>query len=112
MDVVGGQNLGSSPGKQIALNAAVVADGNRLAAALGLDPVGQALGGLTHHIDVHAVCAGTDDAAQTCRAELQCDRKPVLDSRVIVADAFQFGLQIRIVEIGGKPSLIHVFIHL
>ena len=112
MDAVGGEHFGRGFGEHIALDAAVVADGDRLAAALGLDPVGQALGGLTHHIDVHAVCAGTDDAAQTCRAELQCDRKPVLDGRVIVADAFQFGLQIRIVEIGGKPSLIHVFIHL
>ena len=51
LDAVGGQNTGGGLGKDIALQAAVVADGDSLAAALGLDPVCQALGGLTDNID-------------------------------------------------------------
>src|SRR5699024_11212052 len=64
LDAVGSQDAGGRLGKDVALDAAVVADGDGLAAALGLDPVGQPLGCLTDDVDIHAVGAGAQHAAQ------------------------------------------------
>ena len=52
-----------------ALQAAVIADGDRLAAALRLHPVRDALGCLTHHPDIHAVCPDTERPAKSRRTE-------------------------------------------
>ena len=111
MDAVGGEHFGRGFGEHIALDAAVVADGDRLAAALGLDPVGQALGGLPHNVDVHAVGARTDDPAQTRGAELERHGETVLNGGVIVLDALQFGFEVGIIEIEGQPAVKHFFIH-
>ena len=99
LDAVGGQHLSGGLGKDVALDTAVVADGDSLAAALGLDPIGQALGSLPHDVDVHAVGTRTDDTAKACGAELQGHSKAVLDGIVVVLNAFQFGLQICIGQV-------------
>ena len=112
MNAIGCQNFRRSFGEHIALDTAVVADGHRLAAALGLDPVGKALGRLTNHIDVHAVGAGADDTAQARRTELEGNGKTILDCRVVFPDAFQFRFEVGIIQVGCQPSLIHFFIHM
>ena len=100
MDAVGRQDFRRSLGEHIALDAAVVADGNGLGAALGLDPVGKALGRLAHNINVHTVGARADHAAQTRRAEFQRDRKAILNGSVILTDSFQFRFEVRIIQVG------------
>ena len=112
LDAVCGQNAGGSLGKDVALQAAVVADGHGLAAALGLDPVCQALGGLTHDVDVHAVGASAQHAAQAGGAELQCNGKAVLDLVVVSLDLGQLRLQICVLQIRCQPALILILIHI
>ena len=108
---VGGQNFGSSLGKHIALDAAVIADSNGLGAALGLDPVGKALGSLAHNIHVHAVGTGADHTAQTGSAELKSNGKTILYGSVIVLNRFQLRLQVGVIQVGSKPTAVHFFIH-
>ena len=110
-DTVGGQYLGGGAGEQIALDTAIVADGNSLGAALGFDPVSEALGGLAHHINVHAVGAGANDTAQTRGAELERHCETVLNGRVVALDAFQFGFEVGVVQISRQPAFIHILIH-
>ena len=111
LDTVGGQHLGSGLGEQVALDAAVIADGNGLAAALGLDPVGKALGRLTDNVNIHTVGACTDDAAQARGTELQGHSKTVLNGGIVTLDAFQLGLEVSVVQLGSEPTLIHILIH-
>ena len=111
LDAVGGQHLGSGPGEQVALDAAVIADGNGLAAALGLDPVGKALGRLTDNVNIHTVGACTDDAAQARCTELQGHSKTVLNGGIVTLDAFQLGLEVSVVQLCSEPTLIHILIH-
>ena len=93
------------------LDAAVIADGNGLAAALGLDPVGKALGRLTDNVNIHTVGACTDDAAQARGTELQGHSKTVLNGGIVALDAFQLGLEVSVVQLGSEPTLIHILIH-
>ena len=111
LDVVCSQNLGGRFGKQIALDAAVIADGNGLTAALRLDPVGKALCCLTDNINIHAVGARADDAAQTGGAELQGHGKAVLNGGIVPLNAFQLGLEVCVIQLGSQPTLIHILIH-
>ena len=111
MDSVGGENAGSLTRKVPALQAGVVADGDRLRAALGFDPVGNALGGLADHIDIHAVGAGAKCAAQTRSTKFQRDGKPVFDGLVVILDVLKFFFQVKVFEISGQPSLIFLFVH-
>ena len=107
----GCQNTGSGLGKDITLKAAVIADGHRLGAALGLDPVCQALRGLTDHINVHPVGAGAQNAAQTGGAKFQCNRKAVFDLIVVSLNLCQLGLQVSVLKIRCQPALILFLIH-
>ena len=112
LDAVCSQNACGSLGKNIALQAAVVADGHGLGALLGLDPVCQTLRSLTDDINIHTVGASAQNAAQTSRAKLQSHRKAVLDLFVISLDLGQFRLQICVFQIGSHPALIFIQIHL
>src|SRR5699024_7108667 len=111
LDAVGSQHAGGRLGKDVALDAAVVADGDGLGAALGLDPVGQALGGLTDDVDIHAVGAGAQHAAQAGGAELHCNSKAVLDLCIVPLDLCQLGLEIGVLQVGRHPALVFIQIH-
>ena len=110
-NAVCGQHLSGCFGKEVALDTAVIADGNGLAAALRLDPVGKALGRLTDNINIHAVGASADDAAQTGGAELQGHGKAVLNGGIVTLNAFQLGLEVCVIQLGSQPTVIHFFIH-
>src|SRR5699024_5088761 len=56
-DAVGRQHTGGLAGKDVALDAAVVADGRLFGQAGGVQVIGQALGGLADVVDVHPVGA-------------------------------------------------------
>ena len=112
LDAVGCQNASGGLGKDIALQAAVVADRHGLGTALGQHPVCQTLRCLTDNVDVHAVGAGTQHAAQTCGAKLQRHSKAILDLIVIAFDLCQLRLQVCIFQIRCQPALIFIQIHL
>ena len=111
LHAVGRQHLGCRPGKHIAFNAAVIADGHRLAAALRFHPVGQALCGLTHGINIHTVGACADHTAQTRGAEFQRHGKSLANFVFIVPNTFQLGLQVGVIQLGIQPALIHFMHH-
>ena len=112
LDAVRCQDPGSRLGKDVALEAAVVADGHGLIAALRLDPVCQTLRGLTHDVDVHTVGASAQHAAQAGGAKLQRNGEAVLDLVVISLDLGQFRLQICVFQICCQPALILILIHI
>ena len=112
LDTVCRQNACGGLGKDIALQAAVVADRHSLAAALSLDPVCQTLRGLTHNIDIHTVGASAQNAAQTSGAKLQSHSKAVLDLVIISLDLGQLRLQISVFQLCSHPALIFIQIHL
>ena len=79
MNAVSSQHAGSFLGKNIALQAAVIGDGNGLTASLGQHPVGKTLRCLADDPDVHTVCPGTKCAAKAGCAEFQGYGKAVVD---------------------------------
>ena len=79
MNAVSSQHAGSFLGKNITLQAAVIGDGNGLAASLGQHPVGKTLRCLAHDPDVHTVCPGTECAAKAGCTEFQGYGKAVVD---------------------------------
>ena len=54
----------------------------------------EALGGLAHNIDVHAVGARADHTAQARRTEIQVAIEPVVDLFRLVADRLKLRRQI------------------
>ena len=77
--------------------------------AVLIDVVGEALRRLADRVDVHAVRAGADDAAQAARTKGQARVEAVLDFLLIVADREQLLLR-RIVEIRvAQPALKFFF---
>ena len=85
--------------------------GNQLVAARRLNPVGQALAGLTDDINVHPVGACAQNAAQTGGTELQSDSKALLDLLVLTLDLLQFSSQSRIFQFGSGPALVIIHVH-
>ena len=111
MDAIGSENARGLTRKIPALEAAVVADGHRLRAALRLDPVSNTLRRLTDDPDVHAVRAGAQHTAQSSRTELKCYSEAVLDGLVVPCDVAQLLVQIKILEVRSSPAFILVLIH-
>ncbi len=85
LDTVGRENIGYDFGKFAAVVTHIVAYNHldfRLVDKCLLEIVGQTLCGCTHSVDVHTVCTGTHDAAQTSRAKF----------KVFVKRLYEFGL--------------------
>ena len=110
-DAVGGEDAGSSFREVPALETGVIGDGDRLRAALGLDPVGDALGGLADDPDVHAVGAGAQRAAKARGTELERDGEAVRNGVFIALDLQQFGLEVEVLELGFQPAFIFIHVH-
>ena len=106
VDAIGGQHACGFLGKDIALQPAVIGNGNRLAAALCEYPVGKALGCLAHYPDVHPVGACTECSAQTGGTELQGNRKTVFNLILIVPDFQQLRQKIGILQVMGQPAFV------
>ena len=110
-DAVGCQHTGSGFRKDIGIDTAVIGNGNQLIAALGFDPIGKALGGLTDHIDIHPVGARTQNAPESGGTEFQGDRKPILDLVLVPLNIPQLLGKLGILQIGGGPTLVIIQIH-
>ena len=101
LDAVGCQHARCSVREQLGIDAGVVANGNGAGlaiAGLAVDEVGDTLGCLTHRMDVHAVGAGAQNAAQARRAEFQRAIERVLDCRFVTrfAHSLQVSLKFRV----------------
>ena len=91
-DAVGRQHAGGLAGEQFAVVAAVVGDGDLFRQAAGVQVVGQTLRSLAHGVEVHAVGARADDAAQAAGAERKVTIETVGDGVVVARHADQFSL--------------------
>ena len=111
IDSVGRKNACRISCEVPALETAVIADRYGLGSALGFDPVGDTLGCLTDHPDVHPVGAGAERSAQTCGSELKRDGEAFLDRFFIVFDVQKFRAQIDILKIRFEPSLVIIHVH-
>ena len=98
LDPVGRKHLRCNLREYIALDAAVVADGD--AALFRREMVdhiiAQTLGRPGHDIHVHAVGAGSDDTPEARRAKLQILIERVLNFCFVAGHSLQFRFQIRI----------------
>ena len=81
LDAIGSKYPGGNFCKHIALDAAVVADGHRRRFKVLFQIVCQTLRSLCHRVDVHAVGACADHAAQTARTK----------SKITIECIFYFG---------------------
>ena len=88
-NAVCGQNRGAFARKDIGLDAAVVGDGHGRRFAVLVQVIGKALRRLAHGIDVHAVGAGADHAAQPAGSEFQIPVKPVVYFIGLILNTFQ-----------------------
>ena len=111
LDAVGSQHPCGSLGEDVALETGVVADCHGLGAALGLYPVGKALGSLGYHIDVHAVGTGSQHATEAGRTEFQGNREAVLDFLVVALNAPQLRAQVSISQVGCQPAFVFFVVH-
>ena len=110
-DAVRGQNAGGVPGEHVGIDAAVVGNGDQPAAALGLDPVRQTLGGLPDDVNIHPVAARAQNAPQTRGAEFQRHGKALLDFTLLAFDLFQFVGKSGVFQLSAQPALIIINVH-
>ena len=110
-NAVGGQNAGGVSGEHVGIDAAVIGNGDQLAAALGLDPVRQSLGGLPDNVNIHPVAARAQNAPQTGGAEFQRHSKALLDLIVLSLDFPQLIGEGGIFQISAQPALIIIYVH-
>ena len=92
-DAVARHDTGGLPGEEAGVVAAVKADGHATGGGLRSllqDHMGKGLGGVTDHMNIHAVQTYTHSAAQTGGAEGQLVKKAGLDLLLIPADGLQF----------------------
>ena len=111
IDAVGGQDACCVAGKVPAFQTAVIADGDGLSAALGLDPLGNTLRSLTDYPDVHAVRACAQCAAKTCCTEGKRDREALFDGVIIALDIFELSVKITVDQISFQPAFVLILIH-
>ena len=89
MHAVGSHDAGSLPGEGLAVEAAVIGNGDALALcflALGGNNVGEGLGSVTNDVHVHVVQAQLHGASETGSAELQRGKEAILDLLLVIGD--------------------------
>ena len=113
VDAVGGHNARSLAGKDLAVDAAVIADHDALAAGLlplGLDDLGERLRRVTDDMDVHPAQTQRHLTAQTGGAEFQRREKSAFDLLLVVLN------RLELLPLGGaqrgavQPVLVLVLI--
>jgi len=99
LDSVCSKDAGGHTGKQVALDAAVISDGNRWIFIFFVDIIRHALGSQSNGVDVHAVGAYAKDAAQTGGAEFQHFYKAFFNFIVVSFDVDHFCNQVRVLQL-------------
>ena len=108
-DAVGRKNCCRFTGKNIALDAAVMADGNGLRQIRLIEILCNCLRCAADHIDIHPVRARAEHAAQACRTKLQIAVERVGDLLCIRLHRIQFRTQFRLQSLLRKPLLVSFF---
>ena len=106
LDAVCSQHFRSSLCKYIGLDAAVIRNGNAGVCECRVHIVGQTLCCTANRINVHTVCASTNDTTETAGTEFQITVKAVTDRCIISGNCLQFCLQISVICCTFKPLLI------
>ena len=115
VDAVGCQDAGGDLLEVLALQARVAGQGQRRVLVVGIQVVGDALGGLGDHVDVHAVGADAERAAQAGGAKGEAAVEGVVELVAVLGDEPRELLgQVSLVNVvlprldGGLDGLIHV----
>ena len=111
IDTVSCKNGSSFLCENITLQTAVIADRDRLIAALSLDPVRNALCGLANDPDIHAVGTCAESPAKTGGSECERYSETFLDRFVVISNLKKLRFEIRVFEISGKPAFVLILIH-
>ena len=101
---VGGHDGGRGAHEQLAVVAAVAGDGHRGVVEVRVQVICEALRGAAHRVDVHAVRAGAQHAAQAGGAERQVLEEGV-GHRGVVAG---IGLRLHVGQLGRQIGVLHV----
>ena len=113
VNAIGSHDGGGLMGKELGVDAAVIAADNALAAGfrpLGLDDLGKGLGGVADDMHIHAAQTHGHFAAQARGAKLQRGEKAAFDLLGIVFNGLQL-LPLRGAECGAvQPTLIFFLI--
>ena len=104
-DPVGSQDPGCFTAKQLALMTAVVGDGYTFGQPAGVQVVGQTLRSPADGVDVHAVGAGADDAAQPAGTKGKVPVEAVGYGVRVRLNGFQFPAQVGVVGGSGQPEM-------
>ena len=108
-DAVGRHNASGFSCKQIGVHPAVEADGHTLGGlcrTLCQNDLGEGLGGVADHVDVHPAQTQTHDTSETGGAELQHAEEAVFNFGGIIFHGFQFGLFLGGKGGAGQPACI------
>ena len=115
MHAVGGKDAGRHALEVLALEARIARDGNGGVVIVGVQVVGHALGCLGNHVDVHAVGAHAERAAQARSAKLERAIEGVVE-RILIASAdkgVKLGLEVWLgdVVLPKLDGFLHACVH-
>ena len=109
-DAVCSENASGFFCENIAVDTAVITDGNGIAFVGVIQVVSHSLSSLTNGVDVHTVSAHAQNTAKTCGTEFQALIEAFHDFFVVAFDAFQFSSKSRIFHFNGFPNVISVHV--
>lgn len=104
LNAVRGQNAGGFPGEAFTIYPAVVSDGGALGKARFVQIIGYGLRRAADDMDVHAVCAHAENAAQSAGAEGKRTAECVFDRGGVILHGGELGLKRRIERRMGAPA--------
>ena len=105
-NAAGRQNTRGLLCKKLGIDPAVVGDCHRTAGFLFIQVIREALGRLSHGVNIHPVGSRAQHAAQAARSKFQIAVKPVVDLLWLIGNVFQLLSQLRVFQRGIAPSLI------
>ena len=104
LNAVRGQNAGGFPGEAFTIYPAVVSDGGALGKARFVQIIGYGLRRAADDVDVHAVRACAEHAAQSAGSELQGRAECVVDGGRVMLHGSKLFLKRRVEQWMGAPA--------
>ena len=104
LNAVRGQNAGGFPGEAFTIYPAVVSDGGALGKARFVQIIGYGLRRAADDMDVHAVCAHAENAAQSAGSELQGRAECVVNDGGVILHGSKLFLKRRVERWMGAPE--------
>ncbi len=104
-DAVRGKHGRGFAGEEVAVDAAVMGNRGHLRQVGRVQMIREALRGAAHDVNIHAVRAGAEDAAQTARTEFKIAVKAFVNFRFIASNGFEIFAHRAVIGF-GKPFFI------